>query len=86
MTKSLMPKCEMFFIMCHRTGFPPISTIGLGRNSVSSLILVPKPPARITAFMRIASHIECDIKVKTQDVKDLKSFAIIFAHELESET
>src|SRR4051812_19310446 len=32
-------------------GFPPISAIGLGRISVSSLSLVPKPPARINTFI-----------------------------------
>ena len=29
----------------------PISTIGFGRVEVSSLMRVPKPPARMTAFM-----------------------------------
>ena len=38
-------------MMCQRIGLPPISTIGLGRTSVSSLSRVPRPPARITAFM-----------------------------------
>ena len=38
-------------MMCHRIGLPPISIIGFGRMSVSSLIRVPAPPARITAFM-----------------------------------
>src|ERR1017187_5069259 len=37
--------------MCQRIGLPPISTIGLGRMAVSSLRRVPKPPARITAFI-----------------------------------
>ena len=32
-------------------GFPPISTIGFGRTEVSSLILVPIPPARMTTFI-----------------------------------
>jgi hypothetical protein len=36
--------------MCHRIGLPPTSTIGFGREEVSSAILVPKPPAKITAF------------------------------------
>ena len=35
---------------CHSIGLPPISTIGLGRFSVSSDIRVPRPPARITVF------------------------------------
>src|SRR5271155_1817569 len=38
-------------MMCHRMGRPPISTIGLGRNSVSSLRRVPNPPQRITTFI-----------------------------------
>jgi hypothetical protein len=33
-----------------RIGLPPISTIGLGRMTLSSLMRVPKPPARMTAF------------------------------------
>src|ERR1700679_3256486 len=37
--------------MCQITGLPPISTIGLGRTAVSSAIRVPRPPARITAFI-----------------------------------
>src|SRR5690606_4429262 len=32
-------------------GLPPISTIGLGRTPLSSLIRVPYPPARITTFI-----------------------------------
>jgi hypothetical protein len=32
-------------------GFPPISTIGFGFESDSSAIRVPRPPARITAFI-----------------------------------
>jgi hypothetical protein len=32
-------------------GLPPISTMGLGRTSVSSLNLDPMPPARITTFI-----------------------------------
>jgi hypothetical protein len=37
--------------MCQRIGLPPISTIGFGLTAVSSLILVPIPPARMTTFM-----------------------------------
>src|SRR6476646_3266833 len=37
-------------MMCHRIGRWPMSTIGLGRDSVSSLNRVPMPPARITTF------------------------------------
>ena len=47
---SLIPCMEYIFIMCHKIGLPPISTIGLGRVTVSSLNLVPKPPAKITNF------------------------------------
>lgn len=36
-------------MMCQRIGIPPISTIGLGRYSVSSRIRVPLPPHRMTA-------------------------------------
>ncbi len=39
-------------MMCQRIGLLPISIIGLGRVSLSSLIRVPVPPARITAFTR----------------------------------
>src|SRR4030067_1683873 len=36
-------------------GLPPISTIGFGRTTVSSLILVPMPPAsRITFILRVS--------------------------------
>jgi hypothetical protein len=44
-------------MICHRIGFPPISTIGFGRRVVSSDSRVPHPPARITAFMLISSLI-----------------------------
>ena len=37
--------------MCHRMGFSPISIIGFGFKWLSSLILVPKPPAKITTFI-----------------------------------
>src|SRR3954452_4249871 len=37
--------------MCHRIGRPPTSTIGLGGSWVSSLSRLPRPPARITAFI-----------------------------------
>ena len=36
--------------MCHRSGRPPISTIGLGRNSVSSRMRVPRPPHSMTTL------------------------------------
>ena len=38
-------------MMCHKMGRPPISIIGLGFRWVSSEIRVPRPPARITAFI-----------------------------------
>src|SRR5690606_8738502 len=38
-------------MMCQRIGLPPISTIGLGRTALSSLMRVPNPPARMTAYM-----------------------------------
>src|SRR5689334_10176007 len=38
-------------MMCHRIGRPPISTIGFGRNSVSSRNRVPSPPHRMTTFI-----------------------------------
>src|SRR5438552_635171 len=52
MMKSLIPWKEYNFMMCQRIGFSPISTIGLGLTWVSSLNLEPKPPAKITAFMK----------------------------------
>jgi len=38
-------------MMCQRIGIPPISTMGFGRSEVSSLNLLPSPPARMTAFI-----------------------------------
>lgn len=38
-------------MMCQSMGFPPTSTMGFGREEVSSAILVPKPPANMTAFI-----------------------------------
>src|SRR5262249_47976163 len=40
--------------MCQRIGLPPISTIGLGRTTVSSLMREPRPPASMTAFMSVS--------------------------------
>lgn len=37
-------------MICHRIGRSPISIIGFGFKWLSSLILVPKPPAKITTF------------------------------------
>ena len=38
-------------MMCQMIGFPPISTIGFGIRWEVSLRRVPKPPARMTAFI-----------------------------------
>src|SRR5215510_1125615 len=38
-------------MICQSMGFPPISTIGLGRTVVSSASRVPRPPARMITFM-----------------------------------
>src|SRR5260370_24229172 len=38
-------------MMCQRIGRPPISTMGLGRNSVSSRRRVPNPRQRTTTFI-----------------------------------
>ena len=43
--------------MCHKIGCSPISTIGFGFKWLSSLILVPNPPANITTFMGVPSFI-----------------------------
>ncbi len=37
--------------MCQRMGFPPNSIMGFGFRCVSSEIRVPRPPARMTAFI-----------------------------------
>lgn len=49
---SWMPWAEWIFMICERIGRPPISTIGIGRASVSSLRRVPRLPERMTPFMR----------------------------------
>src|SRR6185369_373068 len=54
--KSRTSKCAKCFMMCHRIGRPPISTIGFGRTSVSSARRVPRPPARITHFIEEALY------------------------------
>ena len=38
-------------MMCQRMGLPPISTMGLGLNSVSSRSLVPLPPQKSITFI-----------------------------------
>jgi hypothetical protein len=43
--------------MCQSIGFPPISIIGFGLDTLSSEIRVPKPPARITAFIKFSLKI-----------------------------
>ena len=40
-------------MICQRMGFPPISTIGLGFNVVSSDNLEPNPPANIFTISSI---------------------------------
>ena len=40
-------------MICHNMGFPPISIIGFGFRWLSSLILVPSPPANITTFISV---------------------------------
>ncbi|MNN66228.1 hypothetical protein D3C81_1817920 [compost metagenome] len=42
-------------MMCQRIGLPPTSIIGLGLRCDSSLIRVPRPPAKITAFIPFLS-------------------------------
>lgn len=44
--------------MCQRMGFPPISTMGFGRRSVSSDNLEPRPPAKITTFISGTNEIK----------------------------
>src|SRR5208282_1094104 len=53
-TKSVKPLCAYNFIICQRIGRPPISTMGLGRYSVSSRKRVPSPPHSITTFTRFS--------------------------------
>ena len=50
-TKSLIPYLEYIFIICQMIGLSPISNIGFGLRWLSSEILVPNPPARMTAFI-----------------------------------
>jgi len=40
-------------MMCHSIGRPPISTMGLGLEWVSSERRVPYPPAKITTFTSV---------------------------------
>ena len=44
-------------MICQRIGFSPISIIGFGFRWLSSLIRVPKPPAKITTFIFILQSI-----------------------------
>jgi len=46
--------------MCHRIGWLPIGTIGLGRNSVSSRNRVPLPPHKMTTFIRISPFLSVE--------------------------
>src|SRR5450756_2095525 len=43
-------------MMCHTMGLPPIGSIGFGRTSLASRILVPCPPQRMIAFMDSFSY------------------------------
>src|SRR5262245_50264704 len=52
-TNSLIPCTPQIFMMCHRIGLPPISTIGFGRKTVSSDKRDPNPPAKMTAFIAL---------------------------------
>src|SRR4051812_26369341 len=56
MMKRRCPWWAYSFMMCHRIGFSPISTSGLGTRSVSSRRRVPRPPARITTGMSAGSR------------------------------
>lgn len=48
-------------MMCHRIGRPPISIIGFGRATDSSLIREPSPPARMTAFIFLLCRFDSPI-------------------------
>src|SRR3990172_11336732 len=48
-------------MMCHKTGRPPISTIGFGLEAVSSLMRVPRPPASITAFINSSLPMDANL-------------------------
>src|SRR6266481_4541217 len=50
------------FMICHRMGRPPISTIGFGLAIVSSDRREPNPPARMTAFMVVLSSQKPDVQ------------------------
>ena len=43
-------------MMCQMIGLPPISIIGLGLRTDSSLIRVPSPPAKITHFICLSGE------------------------------
>ena len=51
-------------------GFPPILIKGFGIKSVSSLSLVPKPPARINTFMQMPPSPEKNIADLKTDRND----------------
>ena len=55
-TKRRNPCASYVFMMCHRTGRPPMSTRGLGSRSLTSRIRVPMPPHRITTGMSRGSR------------------------------
>src|SRR5688572_13179254 len=63
--KSWILWAEYTFIMCQSIGLPPISMSGFGFETVSSLIRLPIPPAKMTAFTchppKVAAEIESQI-------------------------
>src|SRR5262249_53216319 len=82
MMNSWKPKWEYIFMMCHRIGLPPFSIIGLGLRWLSSLILVPFPPANITTFIR-GSSAESQPK-QSKNVRQNKPEQISFAFSKET--
>src|SRR5947209_4602062 len=52
---SFSPCAAYVFMMCHRIGWPPIATIGLGLTSDSSRKRVPRPPHRMMTGGGVAS-------------------------------
>ena len=60
--------------MCHSSGRPPTSNIGFGVNIVASDILVPNPPASMTAFNDV--FLELLVKASTVPVKRATATAL----------
>src|SRR5688572_5292498 len=61
---SVMPWAAWMFMMCHRMGRPPISTIGFGRSTVSSDSREPRPPARMTALIFVLLFSEIYVAIR----------------------